>query len=140
MFWDKTITLYNKCEDEQTGLIRWYRHKLTNCFYKVTDNKVNIGNVQLQTNDNIIRIPEQRDYLPPYKWMELPNDKKGDQMTLQTGDLIFLGDIQEDIDELISGKRSSDLIAKHKTVGSVFITSVNINDFVPGAHYFIRGE
>lgn len=140
MFWNKTITLYNKYEDEQTGLIRWYRHKINNCFYKVTNNKVNIGNVQLQTNDNIIRIPEQRDYLPPYKWVELPNDKKGEKLTLQTGDLIFLGDIEENIDELTSGKRSSDIISKYKTVGSVFITSVNINDFVPGAHYFVRGE
>lgn len=140
MFWNRTITLYNKYEDEQTGLIRWYRHSLSNCFYKVTNNTVNVGGVQLQTDDNIVRIPEQSNYLPPYKWFEIPNDKKGDFVTIKSGDLIFLGDVSEDIDEYTQGKRSTDVIKKYSALGSVFIKSVNINDFVPGAHYLIRGE
>ena len=140
MFWNKTITLYNKYEDEQTGVIKWYRHRLERCFYKTTNNKVNVGNVRLQTDDNIIRIPAQNNYLPPFKWLQLSDDKKSEFMTLRGGDLIILGDIEEEIDEYTSEKRSSDLIAKYKSLGSVFINSVNINDFVPGAHYFVRGE
>lgn len=140
MFWNKTITLYNKHEDEQTGLIKWYRHGLVNCFYKVTNNTVSVGGVQLQTDENIIRIPKQTNYLPPYKWMQTPNDEKGDAITLQSGDLIFLGDVSEEIDEYTSGKRSTDIIKKYSTLGSVFVKSVNINDFVPGAHYLVRGE
>lgn len=140
MFWDKTITLYNKNEDEQTGIIRWYRHTLKDCFYKSTNNKINIGGVQLQTDDNIIRIPEKADYLPPYKWFELPNDKKGEYMTLQRGDLIFLGDVSEDIDEYTQGKRSNDIVKKYSSIGSVVINSVNINTSLPGAHYLVRGE
>lgn len=140
MFWNKTITLYNKYEDRQTGFIKWYRHKLEHCFYKATNNKVNVGNVQMTTDDNIIRIPEQENYLPPYKWVELSSEEKSRFMTLQGGDLIILGDITEEIDEYTAGKRSSDLIAKYSALGSVFINSVNINDFVPGAHYFVRGE
>ena len=140
MFWDKTITLYNKHEDEQTGVIRWYRHTLKKCFYKSTNNKINVGGVQLQTDDNIIRIPQQMNYLSPYKWFELPNDKKGEFMTLQSGDLIFLGEVSENIDEYTQGKRSNDIVKKYSSVGSVFIDSVNINDFALGAHYFVRGE
>lgn len=140
MFWSKTITLFNKHEDEQTGLVRWHRHLLSNCFVKVTNNKVNIGSVQLQTNNNIIRIPTQSNYLPPYEWLKLPNDIKGKFFTLQGGDLIFLGNVNENIDEYMTGQRSSDLIAKYKSMGSVFISSVNINDFTYGSHYFIRGE
>ena len=140
MFWDRTITLYNKHEDEQTGIIKWHRHLLHNCFVKRTNNKVNVGNVQLQTDDNIIRIPIQPNYLPPYKWLKLPNDIKSQHITLQSGDLIFLGDVDEPIDEYTSGQRSSDLIAKYKSLGSVFVNSVNINDFMYGEHYFVRGE
>ena len=140
MFWNRTITLYNRHEDEQTGFIRWYRHSLKDCFYKSTNNKINVGGVQLQTDDNIIRIPEQGNYLPPYKWLALPNDQKGEFMTLQSGDLIFLSEITEEIDEYTTGKRSNDLIKKYSPLGSVFVKSVNINDFVPGAHYLVRGE
>ena len=140
MFWNKTITLYNKYEDEQTGFIKWHRHKLEHCFFKVTNNKITVGGVQLQTDENIIRIPAQKDYLTPYLWLQLPNDKKGDKMTLRGGDLIFLGDITDEIDEYTQGKRSSDIISKYSALGSVVINSVNINDLIPGAHYFVRGE
>ena len=140
MFWNKTITLYNKYTDEQTGIVKYFRHLLHDCFVKATNNKVNVGGVQLQTNDTIIRIPKQPNYLPPYEWLKLPNDLKSQSLTLQSGDLIFLGDVDENIDEYTSGQRSSDLIAKYKSMGSVFVNSVNINDFILGEHYFVRGE
>lgn len=140
MFWDKTITLYNRYEDEITGLIKWYRHILTDCFYKVTNNTVNVGGVQLQTDENIIRIPQQTKFLLPYKWVQLPNDEMQKYLTLQSGDLIFLGEISDEIDEYTQGKHSSDIIKKYSALGSVFIKSVNVNDFVPGAHYLVRGE
>lgn len=140
MTWNRDITLYNKHEDEQTGVIKWYRHNLSNCFYKRTNNKVNVGGVQLQTDGTIVRIPEQADFLPPYEWADLPNDKKSEYMTLQSGDLIFLGKITEDIDNYTSGKRASDLIAKYNSLGSVTVTSVNINDFMYGQHYLVKGE
>ena len=140
MFWNRTITLYNKHEDEQTGLIRWYRHSLNDCFYKTTNNTVNVGGVQLQTDDNIIRIPKQPNYLSPEDWKNIPNDKKGEHITLRSGDLILLGEVLEEIDEYTQGKRSTDIIKKHSALGSVFIKSVNVNDFIPPAHYLIRGD
>lgn len=140
MTWDKTITLYNRYEDEQTGIIKWYRHKLNKCFYKRTNNKVRVGDVQLQSDNTIIRIPAQSGYLPPFAWNNLPNDRKGNQITLQSGDLIFLGEVADEIDEYTSGKRSSDLITKYKALGSVFVKSVNINDFMCGQHYLVKGE
>lgn len=140
MTWDKTITLYNRYEDEQTGVIKWYRHKLSNCFYKRTNNNVSVGGVRLLTDTTTVRIPAQAGYLPPYLWNNQPNDRKRNNMTLQSGDLIFLGEVSEEIDEYTSGKRSSDLITKYKALGSVFVTSVNINDFMYGQHYLVKGE
>ncbi len=140
MFWNKTITLYNKSEDAETGIIKWYRQKLENCFYKVTQNKVNNGDTQVKTDDNIVRIPTQHNYCPPHKWILLTDEEKSRYMTLRGGDLIILGDITDEIDEYTEGIRSSDLIAKYSVLGCVFINSVNINDFILGAHYFVRGE
>lgn len=139
MFWNKTLTLYNKYEDK-SGLITWHRHKLEHCFFKATKNKVNVGNVQIESDQSIARIPEQKNYLPPYEWARLPEGERSKYMTLQGGDLIFLGDIADEIDEYTDGARSGDLIAKYKALGSMSIGSVNINNFAPGVHYFVRGE
>ena len=140
MFWNRTVTLFNKYEDEQTGLIKWYRHVLNDCFFKTTNNAINVGGVQLQTDENIIRIPENSNYIEPYKWVHLFEDEKKQKFTLKSGDLILLGEVTEEIDEYTNGKRSTDIIKKYAVLGSVFIKSVNINDFIPNAHYLIRGE
>lgn len=138
--WDKTITLYNRYEDELTGVVRWYRHRLCGCFYKRTNSTVNVGGVQLQTDGTIVRIPVQSGYLPPYVWNMQTNDRRGTQMTLQSGDLIFLGDISEEIDEYSNGKRANDLISKYNALGSIFVKSVNVNTSLPGKHYLVKGE
>lgn len=139
-YWNKTITLYNRYADEQTGLIKWYRHILEGCFVKRTNNAVSVGGIQLRTDENIIRIPEQSNFLHPSQWNLLSDDKKLNHMTLQAGDLIFLGTVEEEIDEYTDGKRSSDLIAKYSVLGSVYIKSVNINTELPNSHYYVRGD
>lgn len=139
MFWNKTITLYNKYEDAETGAVKWCRRSIENCFYKTTKNTVDVGNVQMKTDDNVIRIPIQSDYIAPHDWNNMPNNRKRFFITLQDGDLIVLGNVKDEIDEYTSGKRSNDLIEKYKALGTVFIKSVSVNDFLPGAHYLVRG-
>lgn len=139
-FWNKTITLYNKFEDIQTGVVTWNRHVLYNCFVKRTNSKINAGNVQLQTDNTIIRIPELSNFVLPYEWQNLPNDRMKETITLQAGDLIILGDVSDDIDEYTGGQRSTDIIAKYSVLGSVFVSSVNINADLPNKHYLVKGE
>lgn len=139
MYWNDTITLYNKYEDTLTGGVSWYRHILQNCFVKRTNNKINVGGVVLQSDNVIIRIPQNSSYTPPIDWIDIPKDLKHQKMTLQPGDLIFLGEITEEIDEYTPGRRSSDLIAKYSVLGSVYISSVNINTDLPNGHYFVQG-
>lgn len=139
MFWNKTLTIYNKHEDEN-GLITWYRHRIQNCFYKTTRTNNTIGNMQVLIENNIVRIPAQNNFLTAHEWNLLSPDKRGKFLTLQAGDLIILGGILDEIDEYCNEKRSSDLIAKYKTLGSMFVDSVNINDFMLGAHYLVRGK
>ncbi len=139
-YWNKTITLYNRYEDDHSGIVKWYRHILSDCFVKQTNNKVSVGGVQLTTNDNIIRIPEQSSFLFPAQWRDLSDVEKKRCLTLQAGDLIFLGAVEEDIDELTTGQRANDLIVKYSVLGSVYVKAVNINDQLPNSHYYVRGE
>lgn len=140
MMWDKIITIYNKHEDEQTGFIKWHRHIIKNCFYKTTNNQINVGSVLLNSDDTIIRIPSQNNYKAPFDWNNIPNDKKNEYLTIQKGDLIILGEVNENIDEYTSGKRLNDIIKKYSLLGAITINSVNDNDNGPLAHYLIRGK
>lgn len=139
-YWNDTITLYNKFEDTQTGVISWHRHTVEGCFVKRTNNRIKVGGVQKQSDYTIIRIPEQENYLPPHKWAELSANDTTKYMTLQSGDLVFLGNINDEMNERSEGRRSNDIIAKHQALGSVFIKSVNINTDLLNAHYYVRGE
>lgn len=139
-YWNNTITLYNRHEDKQFNFIKWERHILTECFVKRTNNKMNVGGEQLIIDDTVIRIPKQYNYKEPYEWVNLSSDIMSDYITLQPGDLIFLGRVMDDIDEYTAGQRSSDLIAKYSAMGSVAINSVNININLPNPHYYVKGK
>ena len=112
-WWNTTITLYNKYEDPQTQVVRWFKHKIDGCFWSYTGNKVKINNVSLDTSSTICRIREDDKFLPKYDWEQLPNDVMGDYFTLGRGDIIIKGDISDDIDEYVSGHRSTDLLSKY---------------------------
>ena len=137
--WNKTITLYNKLEDNTTGHISWYRHVLKNCFFKATKRSANVGNTQKNSGDYIIRIPQLNNFLSAAKWLEITDNSYDKFITLQGGDLIVLGDVSDEIDEYTPGQRSSDLVNRYAALGSLFISSVNINTDLPGAHYLVRG-
>lgn len=138
--WNKTITIYNRYEDNLTGLVQWFRHTLNNCFVKRTNNKITVGNVQLQSDNTIVRVPEQANYKSPYLWEELTKEEKAKHITFKGGDLVFFGEITEDIDELNPSKNSNAILQKYNLIGSIVINSVNVNDFCPGSHYLIKGE
>ena len=104
-YWDKTITVFNRYEDDITGLITWYKHTLTNNFWKETNNEIIIGNVKVQSNGHIIRIPKNSLYVSPKDWQSLPNDKKAEKFTLQTGDILYKGETDFIIDEMTAGQR-----------------------------------
>ena len=54
MYWDKTITLFNRTEDTITGVVSWYKHILHKCFVKRTNVWVRIGAVNGQRSNDII--------------------------------------------------------------------------------------
>lgn len=121
VWWDDTVTVYNKYEDAQTHLITWYKTVLTGCFYKSVGENVKVNNIELDTDSILCRIPKKDNYIKPYLWIALPNDEKSAFFTLKQGDIIVEGEIDDDIDEYTSGKRSTDFIAKYKALQGCFV-------------------
>ena len=142
IWWDTTITIFNKYQDTQTQLVKWYKHTIPNCFWKYIGNKVNVGEVVLQTNDTICRIPKDSNYKEKYEWINIPNDLMSQYFTLGAGDIIVKGAVDDTIDEYIKGKRSSDLLSKYKALqGCIEIQEVSDNTGVGRCdeHYLVRG-
>lgn len=143
IWWDTTLTIYNQFKDPVTRVVTWYRTVVGGSFWKYTGNKVTVGSVELQTNTTICRIPMNDKFLERYVWEALPNDQMSNFFTLSPGDIIVKGAVDEEIDETVSGHRSTDFIAKYKRLqGCIEIqswannTGVGRND----KHYYVVGE
>lgn len=122
-WWNSTITVYNRYEDSLTQLVTWQRFVLTDCFWKVnistvySSTKVN----KSYTNSIICRIPQDESYISAYEWKRLDARNRSNYFTLQTGDIVINGEVDDDINEYVKGQRSTDLIEKYKDLGVIRI-------------------
>ena len=142
IWWDTAVTVYNKYEDPQTQVISWYRHTIDGCFWKSTGDKVNIGDVVLDTNSIICRIPKQDTFIENYVWQAKPNDEMSAWFTLNVGDIVVKGVVDDEINEYQQGHHSSDFIAKYKKLqGCLEIQefAINIGRGRNNPHYYVRG-
>lgn len=141
-WWNTTLTIYNRYEDPQTQLVRWYRYVIPDCFWKYSGTKVTINNVVLDTNNIICRIRVNENFREKYIWVDIPNDEMSNYFTLGQGDIIVKGEVEDEINEYQSGKRSSDLKKKYKALqGCMEIQefSVNTGGGRGNEHYYVRG-
>ena len=142
IWWDTTITIYNRYEDPITNVVQWYKNVVEECFWKYTGDKVNINNTVLETNNIICRIPESEKFQERYEWISIPSDQKGEYFTLGPGDLIIKGEVSDTINEYQAGHRSSDIVSKYKSLqGCMEVQEIAIN-IGPGRnnpHYFVKG-
>lgn len=142
IWWDSTITIYNKFEDSQTHVVTWSRTTLNNCFWKYSGNKVVVNDVVLESNNVICRIPKNYKFLEKYEWVNKPNDLMSNYFTLGQGDIIVKGEVTDTINEYQSGKRSSDLLKKYKGLqGCMEVQefSLNVGSGRCCEHYFVKG-
>lgn len=141
-WWDTTITIYNRYEDRQTNIVTWHRHVVDNTFWKYSGNKMFVGNTVLETKDIICRIRKDENFLEKHEWIALPNDKMEQYFTLGQGDIIVKGRVTDEINEYVSGKRSSDLKKKYKELqGCMEIQewSNNTGGGRGNEHYYVKG-
>ena len=142
IWWDTTITIFNRFEDTQTHVIQWFKKTISGVFWKEVGNKVTVNDTVLETNNIICRIPKNDIFLEKYVWVQMPNDKMSDYFTLGKGDIIIKGTVTDTINEYQAGYRSNDIIAKYKELqGCMNIEKVAIN---VGAgrteeHYLVQG-
>ena len=61
VWWDTSITLYNKYEDNR-GEVTWYRRVIEGCFWKYVGDQVRVADRLLSTEDTVVRIPESSPY------------------------------------------------------------------------------
>lgn len=141
-WWDTTITVYNRYEDKQTNLVTWFRHKVDGAFWKYTGDKVVINNTVLETKNIICRIRKDDAFLEKHEWIAIPNDQMSNYFTLSQGDIIVKGEVNDEINEYVSGKRSTDLKKKYKDLqGCLEIQewSNNTGGGRGNEHYFVKG-
>lgn len=142
IWWDSTITVYNKYEDPTTHKISWYSTVLTNCFWKDTGNKLTLGETTIDTNTTICRVPKNDNFVDRFTWDSLSDEDKRTKFTFSVGDIIVNGESTDVVNEYISGQRSTDLITKYKNMyGCIVIQKCGINTGVGrgNEHYHIRG-
>lgn len=142
IWWDTTITIYNKFQDPHTQLIHWYRTVVHNAFWKYVGDKITVGKVSLETDNSICRIREDLRYLPKFQWIQVPNDKMSDYFTLGKGDIIIKDEVTDNIDEYTSGHRATDIVAKYKELQGCIVIEEMADNTGAGRcnpHYFIKG-
>ena len=143
VWWDTTVTVYNKSVDAQTDMIRWYRNVITDCFWKMAGNEVTIGETVLDSKSIICRVPKDDRFLEKQEWIKKPNDEKDDYFTFAPGDIIIKGECEEEIDEYTKGHRSTDLLGKYREYQACMeITEYSNNTGIGrnNEHYFVRGK
>lgn len=141
-WWETTITLYNRYEDPQTHVVRWFRHVINGAFWKYTGNKVVVNKVTLETDDTTCRIRKDDKFLERHLWLSKPNDEMENYFTLGVGDIIVKGEVSDIIDEYTSGLRSNDLEKKYKNLqGCIRVkeVAINIGSSRCSEHYFVKG-
>lgn len=140
-WWNTTITLYNKFIDPTDNRVKWYRHVIPDCFYKHTVDKLNVGNVAINSTASICRIRASEDYIDKIEWKDLTDDEKSEKFTLSPGDIIVAGEIVFEIDDYTAGKRATDLTKDKSYPGGFVIETVDINTGGGrgNEHYSARG-
>ena len=143
LWWETTVTIYNKFLDVQTDVITWYRTVVSDCFWKLDGTQVAIGNTVLNAKSTICRIPKDSRFLERQDWQTIPNDQRSQYFTIGRGDIIIKGEITDVIDEYSAGHRSTDLLAKYTELQGCLEVSeftINVGRGRNNEHYFVRGK
>lgn len=143
VWWEDTITIYNKFVDEQTNVVSWYRTVLTDCFWQLTGTTVKVGEAVLDSKSIICRIPKNSKFLEKQAWIKQPNDLMPQYFTLAQGDIIIKGVCIDVIDEYTKGHRSTDLLGKYREYQACMEITEWSNNTGKGRnseHYMARGK
>lgn len=108
-WWNTSLTVFNRVFNADTKATMWQKTVLQNCFYLQNSGLVQSG-AEIRANDSyVVRIPASEAYIPQAEWETMQSGREG-CFTLAPGDLIFKGEIP---DEIESGSGNS-LLERYK--------------------------
>lgn len=93
-WWNAKITLYHKSANAENNLISWSRSTYNKCFWKGYSGQSRADLAEHGERRAIVRIPT-------------------DNIPVNIGDIVVLGDITDIIDEYTAGLRSKDLLDRY---------------------------
>ena len=143
IWWEDTITIYNKYVDGQTEVVTWFRTIIHDCFWQLTGAEVNVGETILDSKSIVCRIPKDIRYKDKSEWVKLPNDRMSNYFTIGQNDIIIKGESTFEINEYQEGHRSSDLLSKYREYQQCMeITQYSDNTGLGrnNEHYLVRGK
>ena len=143
LWWDTTVTVYNKITDASTQVVTWYKTVITDCFWKMTGAEVRVGDAVLDSKAIVCRIPKSPIFMEKQDWIKLPVAQLSDYFTLAQGDIIVKGECAFDINEYEKGYRSSDLLGFYSQYQACMeITEFSNNTGIGrnNEHYLARGK
>lgn len=138
---DSTITLFLKCPTEPRQKV-----VLRGCYWGLDSSKVTVGTVQLSTNDIVVKLPPDKNYLPIDEWRALVD--KGDKWSIDTQTVMLKGETSLDMSEdprTPNSKTRAQFIAAFKDRGIFIVSSFSDNVREAGgralrtSHYLARG-
>lgn len=143
IWWETTVTIYNKFVDTQTQLVHWYKNVVSDCFWQLSGTTVKVGDVTLDSKSAVCRIPKDDRFLEKQEWVKKPNYEMQNYFTIAQGDIIVKGICEEEIDEYTDGHRSTDLLGKYREYQACMEISEYSNNTGLGRnneHYLARGK
>lgn len=143
IWWETTVTIYNKFVDSQTQLVTWYRQVITDCFWQLSGSTVKVGDVTLDSKSIVCRIPKDERFIEKQEWIKLPNDQKANYFTIGQGDILVKGECSDMIDEYTQGHRSTNLLGEYREYQACMEITDYSNNTGAGRnneHYLTRGK
>ena len=141
VWWDTTITIFNRYENPQTNLVSWHRTVLDHCFWKNNFQLYKMGEVEIQSDNIICRIPENNRFLEKHQWVQLPDGQMDNYFTIDQGDIIVKGEVLLNINEYGTDMHSNDLIQAYKWQGCMVVDRLTIDTGIGRGlpHYRVEG-
>lgn len=137
-WWNETITVYNKHIDPITDMVTWYRTVIPDCFWKEAGIKVVVGSTVIDTNSVICRIRVNENFISAGEWGKTTPKQRSEHFTLQPGDIIVKGEVEDTIDEYTSGQRATDLLEKYVNCLTIDTATVNVGGGRGDEHYLVK--
>lgn len=134
-----TITIFNKLKaGDNDGAEVWYKTILKNCFFKVSTHVSQLDVQATLSSTYTARIPDNPNYINYQQWKSLGEESRGAFFTVSEGDIIVLGEIDDDITGE-PGETATEILRKYKP-DAFRVTVVSDNTrFLSAKHIRVGG-